>query len=148
MALTYSRTETLAQSGLGLADLDLPVAFGGSDLANPEGSGIAVDNSLGVSCVFSAASGQTITGGTFDAYAMVVVTANKDGSPATYRWMRYPDLDFTPTVFTVRDIPTGDKTPYTGIGRVAWLPNAVTLSSGTTVEACYTARRRGRTVTG
>lgn len=137
MALTYTRQEVLAKSGLTITNLVDPGTTG-----NDEGSGIDVSNSTGFNCLFSADSGQTITGGAFEAYAWMPVTCDKAGNPLTFRWVRYPDLDFTPSVYTLRDIPSGDKMAIVGLYRLAYLPAAVTTSSGANVTLTYNARRK------
>lgn len=98
--------------------------------------GIQLDEAYGVSCVVSVPSTETIVSGTMRAYAYLPVDMNADGSIATRRWCAVPSLDvnlLTDTgvaASTERDIPINDKASYTRLGRLVWLPDAVTGSAG------------------
>jgi hypothetical protein len=94
--------------------------------------GIPVDDARGVTVVASCPSGQTITSGILRAYAYLPVDRSNDGSIPTAgrRWVRYPNLDVDliadtgVTTATERDIPIGDKMVLSGVGRLAYLPDA------------------------
>lgn len=107
-------------------------------------SGVDISNGQGVTAVLAAESTRTISGGALRCYAYLPVTANRDGTAATFAWVPYNALDITTLTSTVADRykPIGDQLPLTGIGRIAWLPDGVTVSGGTTVSLCYSARRK------
>lgn len=107
-------------------------------------SGVDVTNAIGVAAVLAAESTRTLTGGALRAYAYMPTVANGDGTPATWSWVPHNDADISPLTSTVADRykPTGDLTSLTGIGRLVWLPDAVTVSAGTTVSVTYSVRRR------
>lgn len=118
--------------------------------------GIPIDDARGVSMVVSCPSGQTITSGFVRAYCFLPVDRNNDGSiPSTgRRWVRCPNLDIDLIADTgvaasaERDIPIGDKASLSGIGRIAYLPDAVihSGSSGTgTVIFTYSMNWRNLT---
>lgn len=106
-------------------------------------SGVDVSKAQGVTCVLDGGSGHTITGGALRCYVYMPITANADGTAATYAWTAYNAQDVTTLTSTVaeRYKPIGDQLSLTGIGRVAWLPDAVTLSAGTTCTICYSTRQ-------
>lgn len=106
-------------------------------------SGVDISGGRGVSCTLDGGSGHTITGGALRCYVYVPVTANKDGTAATFAWTAYNTLDETTLTNTVaeRYHTLGDKQPLTGVGRICWLPDAVTLSAGTSLVICYATRR-------
>lgn len=74
--------------------------------------------------------------------ANALATLNAAGSLKAYgystggtRWVRIPELDYVPTEATVEPLAIGPA-PFTiffGVGRVAWVPNALTVSAGTQV---------------
>lgn len=107
-------------------------------------SGVDVTNAAGITAVLAAESTRTITGGALRAYAYLPTVANADGGPATWTWVPYNDGDVDTLTSTVADRykPLGDKLTLTGIGRVVWLPDAVTVSAGTTVTLTYSVRRK------
>jgi hypothetical protein len=106
-------------------------------------SGADISRASGVTGVLIAESSRTLTGGALRCYVYLPDTANANGEPATFAWAPYNDLDITDVTSTVADRrkPFGDKVAYTGVGRICWLPDAVTVSGGTTVSICYTTRR-------
>lgn len=107
-------------------------------------SGVDISNAAGVTAVLAAEATRTITGGALRAYAYLPVSANKNGEAATWAWVPYNDGDVDTLSSTVADRykPIGDKLPLTGVGRVVYLPDAVTVSAGTTVTLTYTVRRK------
>lgn len=113
-------------------------------MSAPSGAnaGIDVSSGRGVACVLSAESGRTITGGTMRGYVYMPVDVNEDGTPKTWRWFRHAALDWTPAT-GARDAASGDFQVFTGVGRVAWVTDAVTVSGGTTVDVTMLARRNG-----
>lgn len=98
--------------------------------------GVQLDEAYGVSAVVSVPSGKTVVSGSMRAFAYLPVAMNADGSVATRRWCAVPNLDInllTDTnvaASTERDIPLNDKASYTRLGRLVWLPDAVTGSAG------------------
>lgn len=105
--------------------------------------GVDLTNAAGYSVVVSAASGQTITGGTLLCYYSGSVSANAvSGTAPTQRWMRCPStLDITPGT-SVRDAPSGDFEVLVGFGRLKYVPSSITVSSGSTVDVTITVRLR------
>lgn len=71
----------------------------------------------------TADSGQTITGGALRCYFFGQVTS---------RWARCPDFDIT-LATGGRDAVSVDFEPLVGYGRIHYVPDAVTVSGGTTV---------------
>jgi hypothetical protein len=106
-------------------------------------SGVDITNAKGVTGVLAAESTRTLTGGALRAYAYMPTVANNDGSVNTYSWVPYNAADITPVTSTVADryFPFGDSAALTGVGRIVWLPDAITVSAGTTVSITYTTRR-------
>lgn len=106
-------------------------------------SGVDIGNAKGVTGVLAALSTRTLTSGALRCYAYLPVTANADGSAATWAWVPYNALDIDSVASTVADryFPFGDKAALTGVGRLVWLPDAVVVSAGATVSICYTTRR-------
>lgn len=103
--------------------------------------GVDLKNAIGFTVVVSAASGQTITGGSLVCYYYGAVST-AGGDAATMRWMLCPtSLNFTPATGG-RDAPSGDYQPLTSFGRIFFMPSSVTVSSGTTVDVTITVRRR------
>lgn len=108
--------------------------------------GVDISNALGFAVVVSAASGQTISGGSLLCYWYVpFATAGatcSSGTACTYRWARCASgLDFTPRT-SVRDAPSlGYEVPV-GVSRVHFITSSVTVSSGSTVEVTLVVRRR------
>lgn len=100
--------------------------------------GIPVDEGRGITAVVSCPSGQTLTSGAMRCFAYMAVDMNADMSiPSSgRRWCRYPNLDVDliadtgVSASTERDIPLGDKSVLSGVGRLCWLPDAV-VHSGT-----------------
>lgn len=106
-------------------------------------SGVDITNAKGVTAVLGAESSRTISGGALRCYAYMPVSSNANGEAASFAWVPYNALDITTLTSTVahRYKPIGDQLPLTGIGRIAWLPDAVTVSAGTTVTLTYAVRR-------
>jgi hypothetical protein len=108
-------------------------------------SGIDISHGEAVTCVVSALTGQKIVSGTMRCYVYMPTNANPNGEPdsASFRWMPYSRLDYSLVGGTVaRDEPIGDKQVLTGVGRIIFLPDAVTFDGGATASTCHTARRR------
>lgn len=104
--------------------------------------GIETSGTEGATCVISAPSGQTISGGSLLCYYYGPVSVNADGTVAERRWMRYAAGDFTPATGQ-RDAASGDNAVYVGAGRLTWVPSGITLSGvGTTVTVTLVSRRR------
>lgn len=103
--------------------------------------GLVITNAEGVSCVVSAPSGQTITGGTLLCYYQGPVSISTDGV-ITRRWMRFAANDITPAT-SQRDAASGDFQIPVGAGRISWVPSSITLSgAGSTVTVTIVARRK------
>lgn len=102
--------------------------------------GVDLSDALGYAVVVSAASGQTISGGSLLCYYYGAVGSGPGGS-GTRRWMRAAQFDFTPAT-SVRDAPSGDFATPAGFGRIHYVPSSVTVSSGTTVDVTIAVRRR------
>lgn len=99
-------------------------------------AGVQILKGIGVTACVSAAVGQTVTSGNMRAYIYMPV----DATP-TYRWMKYPALDWALTA-SVRDQCHGDIAVFTGIGRFGYVEDDVVLSGGTTVKVTYSMRNR------
>jgi hypothetical protein len=106
-------------------------------------SGVDISNAKGVTAVLAAESTRTITGGALRCYVYQPITANKDGTAGTWIWTAYNSLDVTTLTSTVaeRCFPIGDQLSLSGIGRIVWLPDGVTVSAGTTCVICYSTRQ-------
>lgn len=109
--------------------------------------GVDISNATGFSVVVSAAAAQTITGGAANCYyygPVSQVATTQSGTGATFRWTRCPaSLDFTPTT-GVRDASSGDFRAAVGVGgsRIKYVPAAITVSSGTTVDVTISVRTK------
>lgn len=134
MALTGFKTETYAVADSLATNVAALTAL----------SGVDITNAAGVTAVLGAESTRTLTGGALRAYAYLPVTSNKDGSAATFAWVPYNDGDIATLTSTVahRYKPIGDQLALTGVGRIVYLPDAVTVSAGTTVTLTYAVRRK------
>lgn len=128
--VTYTVSDSLATNVTALEALG---ATGGVDISNAKG----------VTAVLAAESTRTLTGGALRAYAYLPVTSKANGDPDVFAWVPYNDGDIDTLTSTVahRYKPIGDKLSLTGFGRIAYLPDAVTVSAGTTVSLTYTVRR-------
>lgn len=128
--LTYTVADSLATNVAALLVLD-------------NTGGVDITNAKGITGVLAAESTRTLTGGALRCYAYLPVTSNNNGEAATFAWVPHELLDITTVTSTVphRYKPFGDSAALTGVGRLAWLPDAVTVSAGTTVSITYTTRR-------
>lgn len=107
-----------------------------TDGTEPKGVGLL--HGGGVGACISAPSGQTITAGTMRAYVYMPVSDTT--SPPTYRWVPYSPLDWSPQT-GARDACSGDRQGLSGIGRLAYVEDNVTLSgAGTTIDITYSMR--------
>lgn len=113
--------------------------------------GIAIDEGFGVTAVVSVPITETIVSGVMRAYAYLPCDLNADGSVPSSgrRWVKYPSLDIDliadtgVSATTERDIPLGDKASFSRAGRLCWLPDAVTGSTGSALlTVTYTLSRR------
>lgn len=100
-------------------------------------SGLSLTRARGVSFVVSAPASQVLSSGAMRCYVYAPVSANKDGSVATFRWMKHAALDLTPAA-SIRDWPSGDMEALTGASRITWLPDAMTVDGGTGVVLTVT----------
>ena len=114
----------------------------------PGNHGVAIDDGRGVTAVVSVDSAKTIVSGAMRCYAWMPTTLDANNRATAGRWVRYPNLDvdlITDTnvgASTERDIPLGDKIALSGVGRLAWLPDAVVGSTGaTTLLVTHMANR-------
>jgi hypothetical protein len=95
--------------------------------------GIDCTMARGVNAVASMIASKTITSGTLKAFCYMPVDVAADGSITTRRWVRCPSLDLTLVGGDVeRDEPSGDMETPAGCYRFAFVPDAVTGSSGST----------------
>jgi len=100
--------------------------------------GIQIDEAYGAACVVSVPITETIVSGTMRCYMYLPCDLNADGSIPSdgRRWVAVPNLDINlisdtnVSASTERDIAIGDKVSFTRTGRVVWLPDAVTGSTG------------------
>ena len=129
--VTYTVADSLATNKAALVALG---ATGGVDITNAEG----------VTAVLAAESTRTLTSGALRCYVYMPYTSTGNGEPGSWEWIPYNVLDADPVNSTVADrfFPVGDKEALTGIGRIAWLPDAVVVSAGTTVTLTYAVRRQ------
>lgn len=100
-------------------------------------SGVSLTRGRGVSCIVSAPATTTISSGNMRCYIYGPVSANADGSIATFRWFAYAALDWAPTA-SVRDSASGDMEALTGASKIVFLPDAMTVSGGTDVSLTVT----------
>ncbi len=133
MAATSNRSDTYALND----STHDTVAIATLAAALDASSGVALTRAKGCAFIVSAPSGQTISSGSMRCYVYAPVDVNKDGSVATFRWMKHAALDSTPTA-SVRDFPSGDLAPTTGALRITWLPDAMTVGGGTGVVLTVT----------
>jgi hypothetical protein len=103
---------------------------------------VEIAGTSGFTVVISANAGQTITGGAATCYYYACVAWDSTGMKcSTFRWGVCPAaLDFTPRTGS-RDASSGDYSTPTGYGRVQYVPNAITVSGGTTVAVSITTRK-------
>jgi hypothetical protein len=125
---------------------DLVTALRAADASK---RGIAIDEAWGVTCVVSVPVTETIVSGTMKAFAYLPCALNADGSISASRWCRVPNLDVDLIADTgisassERDIAINDKASYTRAGRICWIPDAVTGSTGSALlTVTYTLSRR------
>lgn len=105
--------------------------------------GIELAGMVGWSVTVSAPSGQTITGGSLTCYFYAPVSSTGGTRAAvTRRWTPCDSrLNITPTT-GVRDPPSLNFVTYVRSGRIAYVPNAITLSgAGTTVDVTIEVRK-------
>ena len=106
--------------------------------------GADLTNAMGYDVVVSAENTRTLStvgSGLLCYYLGAVATGS--GAAATKRWMRCPtSLDCTNFPTGGRDGPCGSFTTPVGFGRVSYVPSAVTVSGGSTVDVTITVRRR------
>lgn len=94
--------------------------------AVPATSGMDLAGVYGFEVTVSAASGQTLTGGTLFCWKW---------NPKLGRWVRNKDLDLViPASIGIRDVTWGQLRTLAPIGRVLYATSAVTVSGGTTVD--------------
>ena len=114
--------------------------------------GIPIDDGRGVTAVVSVPVTETIVSGVMRCYVYMPVDRNADGSIPSdgRRWVKYPALDVDLisdtgiSASTERDIPLGDKHALSGAGRIVWIPDTVTGSSGSALlTVTYSANRWG-----
>lgn len=142
----YAKETFVMTSEVTAAIADLVTALRAADAST---RGIQLDEAFGLTAVVSVPSTETIVSGSMRAYAYLPVDMNGDGSIAERRWVKYPNLDVNliddtgVSASTERDIPLGDKASYSRAGRLVWLPDAVTGSSGSALlTVTYTLSRR------
>lgn len=133
MAATSNRSDTYALDNT----THDTVAVATLAAALTAASGLPLTRAKGVAFVVSAPSSRTISSGAMRCYVYGPVSVNADGSVATFRWMKHTALDLTPAT-SVRDWPSGDMEPLTGVQRIVWLPDALTVSGGTDVSLTVT----------
>lgn len=104
-------------------------------------SGLPIDRGGAVAVVVGAEATRTLSAGNMRCYVyMPVYEPNLDGGRGvSYAWFPFPSLDFA-IVSGNRYMASGDKEALTGVGRIVWLPDSVTVSGGTTVTATLSVR--------
>lgn len=109
-----------------------------------EKGGVDITHAMGVTAVLAAESTRTITSGAMRCFTYLPVASNGSGEPTSWLWMPYNNGDVDSVTSTVvnRCFPFGDRLALTGVGRIAWLPDGLVVSAGTTVTLTYTVRRR------
>lgn len=132
----------LAQSTTSFSVATTQNLTGSAPTLSTEGANL--ENALGFDVVVSANAAQTLTAvGSGLLCYYYGATSTGTGSSATRRWMRCPaSLDCTTFQTGLRDGSCGSYTTPVGFGRVQYVPSAVTVSSGTTVDVTITVRRR------
>lgn len=93
------------------------------------GDGVDITNAKAVKVSYKAAN----AGATLNAAGSVKVYGYSTGAS---RWVRMPDLDYVPTEAVVEPMAFGPQ-PYSipfGVGRVCFVPSALTASAGTQVN--------------
>lgn len=109
-----------------------------------DASGIPLNDMDGIASVLVAPVGQTITGGNlrfvFNGPVSLTLADNTLPTPG-FRWMKFAGLDWTPATGQ-RDAASGDAVSFVRYGRGIWVPDAVTLSGGTTVDVLTYGRIR------
>lgn len=133
MAATSNRSDTYALDNT----THDTVAIATLAAALTAASGISLTRGRGVNCIVSAPSSRTISSGAMRCYIYAPVLVAADGSITTARWLAYPGLDFTPAT-SVRDAASGDMEAITGVLKIIWLPDALTVSGGTGVVLTVT----------
>lgn len=106
-------------------------------------SGVPLEEGYGAAAVLRAVAGN-ITAGNMRCLVYMphdITRADNQLPTLSFEWMKYTALDFAPTT-GAPSAPSGDKWALTGVGRIIWLPDAVTVSSGTTARVVTLARRR------
>lgn len=124
---------------------DLVTALRAADAAT---RGIPIDDCRGVTAIVSVPDTETVVSGNMRCYVYMAVDRNADGSVPTRRWVKYPSLDVDLigdtgiSASTERDIPLGDQLILSGAGRIVWIPDTVTGSSGSALlTVTYSAHR-------
>jgi hypothetical protein len=142
----YAKETFVMTAEVTAAIADLVTALRAADAST---RGIAIDETFGLTAVVSVPVTETITSGVMRCYAYLPVDLNADGSIAARRWVKYPNLDIDligdtgVTTATERDIPIGDQLSLSKAGRICWLPDAVTGSTGSALlTVTYTLSRR------
>lgn len=104
-------------------------------------SGLRIDRGGAVAVVVGAEATRTLSAGNMRCYVyMPVYEPNLDGGRGvSYAWFPFPSLDFA-IVSGNRYMASGDKQSFTGIGRIVWLPDSVTVSAGTTITTTLSVR--------
>lgn len=116
------------------------------------GAGVTLSEMEGYSVTISAdrtdGGVQTLltVAGTMDCCFYGAVSADATGKASGFRWMDcHPGLDVaipSACVSGKRDCALGSYNTPDGYGRVAYVPNAVTVDGGATLTTTVTARRR------
>jgi hypothetical protein len=119
MAITWSSTGSRSAKAVCTTGTESPPADG---LTPAEGVGATISDAMGYHVVVEADSGQTLSGaGALRAYVW---------NPFSGVWGRAPALDLATTTASVRGLALGNLAIFAPRGRIAFVPNGVTLSSG------------------
>lgn len=145
MAFASHRKDTYELTGGTPTSTTLATLVAAIRAAADDATGIDCTLSRGVNAVFSVDSSKTIVSGTMRAYCLMPVDVNGDRSVATRRWVYCPNLNVTLVGGSAeRDEPSDDLSTPVGAYRLAFVPDAVIGSAGSTsLTVTYSTRRWG-----
>jgi hypothetical protein len=119
MAITWTATGTRSAKAVCTTGTESAPADG---LTPADGLGAILSDAKGYYVCIEADSAQTLSGaGTLHAYLW---------NPLSGVWARFPDGDFTVSVSAKRGMGFLGNEVVSGRGRVAYVPNGVTVSAG------------------
>lgn len=147
MTVASHRKDTFTLSGGTPTSTTLATLVTALRAAENEAYGIDCTNSRGVNAVFSVDLAKTIVSGSMRAFCLMPCDVNGDRSipAAGRRWVYCPSLDVTLVGgSTDRDEASDDLSTPVGTYRLAFVPDAVIGSAGSTgLTVVYSTRRWG-----